>query len=95
MRSNSRPSRGRLGAEGVPAGCRPVRCRVPCYFDNDPTAPWTALTGDTYVAGPANIGAGAPMGVNCTVKQFLDGRCLTRLKTSISDAGGSYEVAGD
>jgi hypothetical protein len=68
---------------------------VPCYFDNDPTASWTSLTGQTYVAGPANIGAGAPMGVNCTVKQFLDGRCLTRLKTTISEAGGSYEATGD
>jgi hypothetical protein len=68
---------------------------VPCYFDDNQGEPWTALTGDTFVAGPANIGAGAPMGVNCTVKQFLDGRCLTRLTTYMSDAGGSYEAAGD
>ena len=68
---------------------------VPCYFDNDPTAPWTALTGSTYVASPANIGAGAPMGVNCTVKEFVGGGCLKRLKAYIKDAGGQYEVTGD
>ncbi len=67
---------------------------VPCYFDSDPTAPWTALTGDTFVASPANIGAGAPMGVNCSVKEYLDGSCLDRLKTYISESGGQYEVAG-
>ena len=71
-----------------------VRTGVPCYFDSDPTAPWTALTGDTFVASPANIGAGAPMGVNCSVKEYLDGSCLDRLKTYISESGGQYEVAG-
>jgi hypothetical protein len=68
---------------------------VPCYFDDDPTAPWTALTGATFIAGPSNIGAGAPMGVNCTVEAFLDGSCLARLKDYISDAGGSYEATDD
>jgi hypothetical protein len=64
---------------------------VPCYFDDNQGEPWTALTGDTFVAGPSNIGAGAPMGVNCTTKEFLNGRCLTRLKAYMQDEGGSYE----
>lgn len=68
---------------------------VPCYFDDHQGEPWTSLTGDTYVASPANIGPGAPMGVNCSVTSFLDGSCLTRLKTYIEESGGSYEVAGN
>ncbi|MFN8620646.1 MAG: hypothetical protein U0869_07895 [Chloroflexota bacterium] len=67
---------------------------VPCYFDNHQGDAWSSLTGDSFVASPANIGAGAPMGVNCSVKAYLDGSCLKKLKAYISNAGGSYEVVG-
>jgi hypothetical protein len=64
---------------------------VPCYFDDHPGAKrWSGVTGDKYVASARNIGPGAPQGVNCTVPQFLDGSCLTSLKTYIAQTGGSY-----
>ena len=64
---------------------------VPCYFDGKPSgAPWSEVTGDEYVASGANIGAGAPQGVNCTVDELVGGSCLEQLQGWISETGGSY-----
>ena len=65
---------------------------VPCYFDDHPTAKWSAVTGDQYVASGRNIGSGAPQGVNCSVSQLLGGSCLQRLTSYIQQTGGSYTV---
>jgi hypothetical protein len=48
------------------------------------------VSGAKYIASAANIGSGAPQGVNCTVQQFLDGSCLVTLKAYITQTGGSY-----
>ena len=80
-------------SESYQGGFTPTADRkgVPCYFDDNPTATkWAAVTGDKYVAGPANIGAAAPQGVNCSVDDFLGGTCLADLKSRISATGGSY-----
>jgi hypothetical protein len=69
----------------------PDRKGVPCYFDDNPTAKWTAVTGDQYVASGANIGSGAPQGVNCSVTDVLSGSCLQSLKSYIEQTGGSYD----
>jgi hypothetical protein len=63
---------------------------VPCYFDDNPTATWTELSGDEFVASAQNIGAGAPQGVNCDVDDVLEGTCEDRLRTYIERTGGSY-----
>ena len=68
----------------------PDRKGVPCYFDNHPTAAWSALTGDEYVASAKNIGSGAPQGVNCSASALLDGSCLENLQDYIKQTGGSY-----
>ncbi|MET0323650.1 MAG: hypothetical protein ABW219_00410 [Ilumatobacteraceae bacterium] len=71
----------------------PERTGVPCYFDDNPSATsWAEVTGDEYVASAANIGPGAPQGVNCTVAELVDDSCLAELKTYISSTGGSYEA---
>jgi hypothetical protein len=67
---------------------------VPCYFDDNSDATnWSDVVGDTYVASGANIGAGAPQGVNCTVEAFLDDSCLETLKSYITQTGGQYEAS--
>jgi hypothetical protein len=68
---------------------------VPCYFGT-PQQPahkgeqWSAVTGDKYVASPANIGAGAPQGVSGNTQALLDGSLLKKLKSHIESTGGSY-----
>lgn len=69
------------------------RTGVPCYFDANPSASWTQLTGDQYVATARNIGSGAPQGVNCSVSDVVSGTCLASLKTYISQTGGSYTAS--
>ena len=66
---------------------------VPCYFDDNPDAKWTDLTGDEYVASFDNIGTGAPQGVNCPVDAVLSGECLDTLKAYIEQTGGSYTAS--
>lgn len=67
---------------------------VPCYFDDNPDATsWSEVTGDQYVASGANIGPGAPQGVNCSVADFLDDQCLTTLQGYITETGGRYTVS--
>jgi hypothetical protein len=71
----------------------PERDGVPCYFDDHPQQThWYKVTGDKYVASPANIGPGAPQGVNCTTEELLGGRCLSMLKAYIDSTGGSYST---
>ena len=48
------------------------------------------VTGDTYVASARSIGGAAPQGVNCTLEAYLDGTCLTTLKSHIASTGSSY-----
>lgn len=69
------------------------RTGVPCYFDDNPTQSWAELTGDQYVASAANIGTGAPQGVNCEVSEVVDGSCLDTLETYLTQTGGSYTAA--
>jgi hypothetical protein len=66
---------------------------VPCYYDNNPSQSWSQLTGNQFVASAANIGSGAPQGVNCTVAQVTGGTCLSRLKAYIKQTGGNYTEA--
>jgi hypothetical protein len=68
---------------------------VPCYFGTvqkpkHAGQPWSAVTGDKYVASPANIGAGAPQGVSGATQTLLDGSLLNKLKSHIKSTGGSY-----
>jgi hypothetical protein len=51
------------------------------------------VSGDTYVASPKNIGAGAPQGVSGNAQTLVDGSLLRKLKSHITSTGGSY-VAG-
>jgi hypothetical protein len=74
------------------------RTGVPCYFGTVQTPqhagqPWSAVTGDKYVASPANIGTGAPQGVSGGTQALLNGTLLKKLKSHIESTGGSY-VAG-
>jgi hypothetical protein len=66
------------------------RSGVPCYFDNKPSQGWSELTGTKFIASSANIGSGAPQGVNCSVGEVVNGSCLSRLKSHIKQTGGSY-----
>jgi hypothetical protein len=68
---------------------------VPCYFGTVQKPKhagqlWSAVTGDKYVASPANIGAGAPQGVSGGTQALLDGSLLKKLKSHIESTGGSY-----
>jgi hypothetical protein len=78
-----------------PGGYTPTSERggVPCYFDDDPTAAWSEVTGDQFVASAANIGTGAPQGVNCSLDELLGGACLASLESYIEQTGGSYTAS--
>jgi hypothetical protein len=54
--------------------------------------PWSAVTGEKYVASPANIGAGAPQGVSGGMQALLDGSLLSKLRAHIQSTGGSYSA---
>jgi hypothetical protein len=67
---------------------------VPCYFGTvqKPThkgKPWSAVTGEKYVASHDNIGPGAPQGVRGSTDALLDWSLLKNLRTHISSDGGS------
>jgi hypothetical protein len=66
-----------------------------CYFNGQPAGTlWQTLEDAPdpapFVASFDTLGAGAPQGVNCTVEEFLNGTCLSNLKSYISSTGGSY-----
>jgi hypothetical protein len=70
---------------------------VPCYFGTTQKPKhegqrWSTVTGDKYVASPANIGAGAPQGVSGSTQALLDGSLLKKLKSHIESTGGSYSA---
>jgi hypothetical protein len=70
---------------------------VPCYFGTvqqpkHAGKPWSAVTGEKFVASHASIGAGAPQGVSGGTKALLDGSLLKKLKAHIESTGGSYAV---
>jgi hypothetical protein len=74
------------------------RAGVTCYFGTvqqpkHAGQPWSKVTGDEYVASPANIGSGAPQGVSGSAHALVDGSLLSKLKSHIEATGGSY-VAG-
>jgi hypothetical protein len=76
----------------------PDREGVPCYFGTvqkpkHTSQGWSDVSGDTYVASPKNIGAGAPQGVSGNAQTLVDGSLLRKLKSHITSTGGSY-VAG-
>jgi hypothetical protein len=52
--------------------------------------PWSAVTGEKYVASAANIGPGAPQGVRGSAQDLLDGSLLEKLRSQIASTGGSY-----
>jgi hypothetical protein len=73
----------------------PGRKGVPCYFGTvqQPAhegKPWSAVTGEKYVASAANIGPGAPQGVRGSAQDLLDGSLLEKLRSQIASTGGSY-----
>jgi hypothetical protein len=69
---------------------------VPCFFDDNPDATaWSDVTGDEYIASGANIGPGAPMGVNCSVEEVLDDRCRSELEAYMESTGNPYVAASD
>jgi hypothetical protein len=73
------------------------RTGVPCYFGTvqkpaHAGKPWSAVTGEKYVASPANIGAGAPQGVSGGMQALLDGSLLSKLRAHIQSIGGSYSA---
>jgi hypothetical protein len=73
------------------------RTRVPCYFGTvqkpaHAGKPWSAVTGDKFVASPANIGTGAPQGVSGDTQVLLDGSLLNKLRSHIRSTGGSYSA---
>lgn len=63
---------------------------VPCYFDDHPSAKWSDVTGNEFIASATNIGTGAPQGVNCSVTELVNGSCLQSLKSYIKQTGGNY-----
>jgi hypothetical protein len=68
---------------------------VPCYFgtvQNPVNAgrPWSAVTGAKFAASPANLGAGAPLGVSGGTTELLDGSLLTKLRAHFRSTGGRY-----
>ncbi len=70
---------------------------VPCYFgtvQNPKHAgkPWSSVTGDEFVASPANIGTAAPRGASGGTQALLDGSLLTKLRAHIEATGGSYSA---
>jgi hypothetical protein len=73
------------------------RAGVPCYFGTVQTPQhagqgWSAVTGDKYVASPANLGASAPQGVSGDTGALLDGGLLKKLKSHVESTGGSYSA---
>ncbi len=50
------------------------------------------MTGDRFVASPANIGTGAPQGASGDTQEVLDGSLLTKLRSHIRSTGGSYSA---
>ena len=72
----------------VPTSQRPG---VPCYFDDHPDATSWARSPATRTS-PARAASAArpPRGCNCTLEAYLDGTCLTTLKSHIASTGSSY-----
>jgi len=71
------------------------RSGVPCYFGTvqkpvHAKQRWSSVTGDKYVASPANLGTGAPQGVSGGTKELLDGSLRDRLAEHIRSTGGNY-----
>jgi hypothetical protein len=73
------------------------RTGVPCYFGTVQKPahggkPWSAVTGDKFVASPANLGTGAPQGVSGDTQALLNGSLMNKLRSHIRSTGGSYSA---